>query len=242
MSRPEERLAAVLAELDRTDPLAHAELRDHRAGRRGGLLDVVGGAGRRVVEDDLLGRPAAQHVGQLVEHLVAGRGVLVLVRQHHRVAEGAAAGQDRDLVHRVGVRQRRSHQGVSALVVGGDLLLLLAHEPGALLRAGDHPVDRLVEGAVVDQLLVVAGRQQRGLVEDVRQVGTGESGGRLGDRVQVDVGSHRLALGVHLQDLVRGREVRGLDGDLAVEPARTQEGRVEDVGTVGGSDQDAQRN
>ena len=142
-----ERLAVALAELDRAEPLGHAVLRDHRAGQRGGLLDVVAGAGGRVVEDHLLGGPAAEHVGELVEHLRAGLGVLVLVGQHHRVAQGPAARQDRDLVHRVGARQRRGHQGVAALVVGRDELLLLAHQAGALLRAGDDAVDRLVEVA-----------------------------------------------------------------------------------------------
>ena len=142
---PEERARRAPAQPDRADAGAHAVLRDHRAGDRGGLLDVVGRTRRRVVEDQLLGDAAAEHVGQLVEHLVAGRGVLVLVGQHHRVAEGAAARQDRHLVHRVGVGQRRRDQGVPALVVGGDLLLLVVHDPGALLRPGDDAVDGLVE-------------------------------------------------------------------------------------------------
>ena len=116
----QERLGVVGAELDRAQPLGHAVLGDHRPGQVGGLLDVVAGAGGRVVEDHLLRRPAAHHVGELVEQLGAGLGVLVLVRQHHRVAEGPAARQDRDLVHRVGAGQRRRDQGVSALVVGGD--------------------------------------------------------------------------------------------------------------------------
>ena len=222
----------------RADALGHAVLRDHRAGERGGLLDVVGGAGRRVVEDDLLGRAAAEHVGELVEHLVAGRGVLVLVGQHHRVAERPAARQDRDLVHRVGVRQRRRDQSVPALVVGGDLLLLVAHDPGALLRAGHDAVDGLVERVGVDELLVVAGGQQRGLVEHVRQVGAGEAGRTAGERLQVDVLGDRLALGVHLEDLLAADQVGTVDGDLPVEAAGAQQRRVEDVGPVGRGDQD----
>ncbi len=100
----EEGLGVVPAELDRAEPLGHAVLRDHRAGEAGGLLDVVGGTRGRVVEDELLRRAAAQHVGQLVQHLVARGGVLVLVRQHHRVAQGTASGEDGDLVDRIGVR------------------------------------------------------------------------------------------------------------------------------------------
>ena len=43
---------------------------------------------------------------------------------------------------------------------------------------------------------------------------------------------------VHLEDLVPAVEVGGVDRDLPVEAARTQQRRVEDVGTVGRGDED----
>ena len=49
---------------------------------------------------------------------------------------------------------------------------------------------------------------------------------------------HRLALGVHLEDLEPAPEVGGVDGDLPVEAARPQQRRVEHVGPVGRGDQD----
>ncbi len=82
------------------------------------------------------------------------------------------------------------------------------------------------------------GGQQRGLVEHVGQVGAGEARRTACHREQVDVGGHRLATGVHLQDLLATPEVGGVDADLAVEPARAKQRRVEDVGTVGRRDQD----
>src|ERR671912_1673610 len=198
----EEHLALRLAELDGTDPLAHAVLGDHLAGHRRGLLDVVGGARRRVVEDDLLGDATAEGVGQLVEDLVARRRVLVVGRHDHRVAERTATRQDRHLRDGVGVVHRRRDEGVAALVVRRDLPLLGRHDPRALLRAGDDAVDRLVEHLVVDELLVGARREQGRLVEDVGQVRTGEAGRASGDGEQVDTGGHRLALSVHLEDAV----------------------------------------
>ena len=194
--------------------------------------------GGRVVEDQLLGRAAAHHVGQLVEQLGAGVGVLVVLRQHHRVAERPAARQDRHLLHGVGAGQRRGDQGVAALVVGGDQLLLLVHQPAALLRARDDAVDRLVHVLVGDHPGVLPGGQQRGLVEHVGQVGAGEARGPAGDGLEVDLRGDGLALGVHLEDLEPALHVGRLDGDLAVEAARTQQRRVEDVGPVGGGDED----
>ena len=141
-------------------------------------------------------------------------------------------------MHRVGAGQRRGDEGVAALVVGGDELLLLAHQARAALRTRDHPVDGLVEAVVADQLLVVARGQQRRLVEHVGQVGAGEARRTTGDREQVDVLGHGLAARVDLEDLVAAVEVGGVDPDLAVEAARAQQRRVEHVGPVGRGDQD----
>jgi hypothetical protein len=156
----------------------------------------------------------------------------------HGVTQGAAAGQDRDLRDRVGVEHGRGNDRVSALVVRGDLLLFGTHDAGALLRAGDDTVDRLVQRLVVDELVVAASGEQRRLVQDVGQVGTGETRRPSGHREQVDAGGQRLALAMHLQDAVATDHVGCIDRDLAVETARTQQGGVKDVGPVGGRDQD----
>ncbi|MCY1222339.1 hypothetical protein D9M72_344290 [compost metagenome] len=127
---------------------------------------------------------------------------------------------------------------MSAFVVGRDLALVLLHDAAALLRAGHDAVDGLVQGAIVDQVRVGARRQQGSFIEDVGEVGAGVAGGLLGNGLEVDAGSHRLALRVDLQDLVAAYQVRGFNGDLAVEAAGAQQGRVQHVGAVGGGDQD----
>ena len=104
------------------------------------------------------------------------------------------------------LRQRVSHQRVAALVVGGDLLLLVVHQPGALLRAGDDAVDRLVHARSGRSACSPCARgEQRGLVEDVGEVGAGEAGGAARDGEQVDVRRDRLALGVHRRGSRAGR-------------------------------------
>lgn len=117
-------------------------------------------------------------------------------------------------------------------------LLLLAHQARAALRTGDDAVDGLVERGLVIELLVRAGREQRGLVEHVGEVGAGEARRASRHREQVGVGRERLAAGVDLQDLVTPGEVGGVDLDLTVEAARTQQRGVEHVGTVGRGDED----
>ena len=141
----EENLGVVAAVADRAEPFGHAVLRDHGPGDTGGFFDVVGSTRGGVVEHHFFGRPSPEHVGQLVEHLVAGGGVLFFVGQHHGVAQGAAAGQDGHLVHGIGMGQGCGNQRVPAFVVGRDSALVVVHHPRALLRAGQHSVDRLIE-------------------------------------------------------------------------------------------------
>src|SRR5215217_1592516 len=148
------------------------------------------------------------------------------------------AGDDRDLVDRVGVLEVVAHDRVSHLVVGRDQALLLAHDPGLLLRAGDHAHDPLLQLGLRDLTLAVAGGEEGGLVDEVRQVGAGEAGRLPRERVDVDLLRQRLAARVDLEDLRAALAVRAIDDDLAVEAARAQERRVEDVRPVRGGDQD----
>ncbi len=217
---PEEHLVALAAELQRPQLVAHAELGDHSAGDLRCLLDVVAGARGRLVEDKLLGGPSAQEHRELVQHLRSGAQVTVLERQLHGVTERPAAGQNRNLVDGIAVRQGMPDKGVSALVVGDPLLLLVAHDPVLAFRPGHHPVDRLLQQGGGDELLIGPRCEQRGLVEHVREVRASEPRGAARDDEHVDIGFHRLALGVHLQDRLAAEEVGAVDNDLPVEPSR----------------------
>ena len=190
------------------------------------------------LEDDLLGRAAAERHRHVVGQLGARREELVLLRHRDRVAERLAAADDRDLVDRVGVLEVVADDRVAHLVVGGDQALLLAHDPGLLLRAGDHAHDPLFELDLGDLALAGARGEQRGLVDEVGEVGAGEAGRLAGERVDVDLLGQRLAARVDLEDLRAALAVGAVDDDLAVEAARAQQGGIEDVGPVGGGDED----
>src|SRR6201747_968663 len=234
----EEGLTAVVAEDAGAESLGHAEPHHHLLCRLGHLFEVVGGAGGDLAEDDLLGGAAAQGHRHRVGQLGAGGEELVLGRQADRVAERLAAADDRDLVDRVAVGQEVADDRVPHLVIGGDQALLLAHHPGLLLGAGDHPHDPLLELLHAALATAGAGGQQGGLVDQVGEVGTGESGGLRGEGVELDLPAQRLAAGVDLEDVLAALAVGTVDDDLAIETPGAQQGRVEDVGPVGGRDQD----
>ncbi len=175
-----------MAESERAELVAHAELGDHLTGDGRRPVDVVLGAGRRVLEDELFGAAAAEQHRQLVDQLVAGDEELVFGREGEGVAERAASRDDRDLVHRVGVGQRVRDEGMATLVVGDDLPLPVGDDAAAPFGAGHHPLGGLLELGEADELQAVAGREQRRFVEEVGEVGAGEAGGSTGDQRQVD--------------------------------------------------------
>ena len=87
--------------------------------------------------------------------------------------------------------------------------------------------------------LPLAGRQQRGLVDQAGQVGAGEAGGLGGQGVEVDLaGASGLPLAWTAEDGLAALAVGTVDDDLPVEAARAQQRRVEDVGPVGGRHDD----
>src|SRR4051794_10881836 len=234
----EERLAVVVAEHARAELLAHAEPHHHLLGGGGDLLEVIRRPGRHLAEDDLLRGAAAERHRHRVRQLRARGQELVLGRQRDRVAERLPARDHGDLVHRVGVLEVVGHDRVPHLVERGDLALLLAHHAGLLLRTRDHAHDALFELLVIDLAAALTGGQQSGLVDQVGEVGAGEAG-RLGSEVvEVDRLRQRLAARVDLEDLGAALAVRPVDHDLAVEAARTQQRRVQDVRAVRGRDED----
>src|SRR5207302_4962340 len=95
-----------------------------------------------------------------------------------------------------------------------------------------------LEVRVIDLALALTGCEQGGLVNEVREVGAGEARGLRCEVVEVDLAGKRLAAGVDLEDAPPALAVGAVDHDLAVETARAQQRRIEDVGPVGCRDQD----
>ena len=112
---------------------------------------------------------------------------------------------------------------VPHLVVGGDQALFLAHHPGLLLRTGDHPHDPLLQLMHGDLAVALASGEQRRLVDQVREVGTGEARGLRRERIEVECLGQWLAAGVDFEDLLAALAVGAIDNDLAIEAARPQQ-------------------
>ena len=223
----EEGQRAVVAEDAGAEALGHPVAHHHLLRRLGHLLEVVGGAGGDLAEDDLLRGAAAERHRHRVAELGAGGEELVLARERDRVAERLAAADDRDLVDRVAVGEQVADDRVAHLVEGGDQALLLRHHPGLLLGAGDHAHDPFLELVLADLALARARGQQGRLVDQVGEVGAGEAGRLAGERVEVDLPSPAAcrACGPRGSSCARGgragrRRSGGRSGPDAAAPGR----------------------
>ena len=163
---------------------------------------------------------------------------MILLRKLQRVAQSLAAADNRDLVDRIGVLQDVAHQGVAALMVGNRGALGFGHHATLALRSGNHALHRLLDLVHRDHRTMTASGQQRRLVEQVCQIGTSKANGHLGELLKLNVLVHRLVLGMHAQDLLAALHIRTVNRDLAVKTTGAQQCRVQNVRTVGRSDQD----
>ena len=123
------------------------------------------------------------------------------------------------------------------LVEGQNALLLLGDD-APLLEPRDDPVHRRVEVVLADVLRARAAGENRSLVAEVREIGSGEPGCLPRDDAEVDVRRERLVARVHLQDRLATGDVRCGNQHLAVEAARSQQRRVEVLQSIGSSHDD----
>ncbi len=154
------------------------------------------------------------------------------------MAAHIAAGNYGNLVHPVGIWQNPGDQGVSCLMVGGHFLFPAVDYPALAFRTGDNPLHRLLKIGHHDAFLILAGGQQRGLVNQVREIGPAETRGFLGQGFQVNLRSNGLSGGMHLEDGLPSHHVGQVQHHPPVEPAGPEQGRVKNIRTVGGGQHD----
>ncbi len=219
-------------EADGAETVAHAVHGDHVAGGVRRLLDVAGGAGGDIVEENLLSHTSAERDDDVLKHLAARAEALVVLRAEQRKAAGLAARDDRDILHGIDVFKIVRGDGVAGFVVRGEPPLLLGDDAGLFLRAHGDFENGVVNVLLHDEPAVTAHREQRGLVEQVFQIRAGEAGRALGNVVQIDVLAERLAAGVDLQDVGAALDIGQADVHLPVEAAGAEERVIENVGAV----------
>ncbi|OJI09578.1 hypothetical protein BK006_00330 [bacterium CG10_49_38] len=136
-------------------------------------------------------------------------------------------------MHRIGVLQERGDQGVTDFVISRNLLLGRGENVTFALRPEHHLLHRTQEIVLGNLLAIFARGQNRRLVHQVGQVGTGETGGAFGNHLKIHFFTQRFFLNVDGQNFFPIFLI-GLIQDYApVEASRPQERRIKDIGPVG---------
>src|SRR5215510_4140254 len=235
---PEENVLLVLAEREGPEFVGHAPLADHSARHRRGLLEIVAGPGRELVQHDLLRGPAAQQDRDLVDEVFPRVVVLVVEGQLLGEPEGPAARDDRDLVYGIGAGQEVGDQRVARLVIGDRPLLGVTDDYRSALDPHQDLVLGVLEVRHLDGLLVLSRGEEGGLVDEVREVGPRKAGSAPRQHLQLKDRRQRNPAGVDPEDLLPTLDVGPRHYDLAVEAARPEQRRVQHVRPVRRSDQD----
>ena len=194
--------------------------------------------GGHAVHKDLLGAAAAHEDGELGFEVILGDGVLVFLGQVHGDTKSHAAGNDGDLVEGVGVIAHGGDEDVAGFVVGGVLFVVVGQQHGFALSAHHDLVLGDLEVVHVDGLAIETGGGQGSLVDHVGEVGAGEAGCAAGEHAEVHIFGHGNFLGVDAKDFFAAAYVGTVNHDATVKAARTEERRIENVGAVGGGDED----
>jgi hypothetical protein len=118
-------------------------------------------------------------------------------------------------------------------MIGHAPTLFLAQHPVLFLDAGHDTLDR--DGEVVERhfLRVAPGRRDGRLVDQIGEVGAGETGGEARDLVQIDIRTNTDLANMHLENGLPTAAVGAIDQHLPVETSGAQQRRVEDFGTIG---------
>ena len=222
-----------------TELLVHPIAQHHAARGVGGLHEIIGGAGRKMLEKNKFGGAAAEQYGHPVFQLFQSHQEAIFGRPLDGVAQRAdPARDDRYLVNGVLTGQRDGDDRMAELVIGDDAAFLRDKEPVLLLQAGNDPFHRGGEIAQMHAVGAAPRRQQRRLVDKIGEVGAGKAGRQFGDLHRIDVLRQHRLFQMHLQDCNPILLVGAVDQDLAVETAGAQQRRIEYLRPVGGSEQD----
>ena len=106
------------------------------------------------------------------------------------------------------------------------------------LRADKDLVKGLIETVLRNRLQVAAGSQQRGFVDQVRQVRANHTWSGTSNGNEVDILRKRYVTRVNLENCQAAIPVGAFNGDTAVEASRTQQRLIQAIRPVGGADYD----
>ena len=127
---------------------------------------------------------------------------------------------------------------MACLVIGHQALALLAHHAVLLLRTSHDALNGVIDLVHGDLAELTASSENRGLIQQIGQISTGETRGAAGHLVEVNVFGQGLAAGVNAEHLETAAVIGAIHHHLAVKATRTHQGLIQHIRAVGGRNND----
>ena len=224
---------AFTAVEQRSYSVAHAPFGNHSVRRLRERFNVAAGTRRDVLNDYLFRYTSAQRHCNFVQQLLFTYMVVVVFRSCHCVAGSHSTGNNGNFMHGVAVFQQTCQNRMSRFVIGGDTFVGLRYQTGFLLRSHDNFVDAFVYVRHCDDFSARTNSQNCRFVQQVFQIGAGESRSNSCHCAEVYIRSYRLFACMYFKYRFSSTYVGSVDVNLSVETAGTQQCRVENICTVG---------
>ena len=173
-----------------------------------------------------------------VQHIALGLKELILLRQRHGESTGHTSRNDGNLMHRIRLRQGLHHYRMSGFVVCGQLPFLLGNHSRLLLRSRNDLCGCFFDFIHTNLGAVAACGQQCCLIYQILDIRRRESRCSLCQNFQRHILCQRFILCMYFENFFSRLYIRHADDNLAIESARSQQRRVQNIRTVGGCQDD----
>ena len=219
---------------DQPELRIHTKTSHHAAGNTGRLDQIVRRSRRHFRKDQRFSGPPRQQHGHAIEQLEAIHQEAILDRTLHGVTQRRDTARNTgNLLHGIDAGQRQRDQSVTHFMMRDDFPLMRVHQAVLFLQAGGDTLDRLREIGGRYQISAAPCRQQRCLVDQIREVGTRETGRERRDRLHRRVRRQFNFRAVDTQNIDAPFLVGTIDQHLTIEPPSAQQSRIEHLGPVG---------
>ena len=188
-------------------------------------------------KNHFLSSPASQQCTHLVEQLFLS-GELPLLWQIPCSSQRLSTRHDGNLDQRIGILQHPAHSGVSSLMISNGHFLLSGRNLVFLLQTTNDSVDCIEEVLFLHRFLIAPGSDKSRLIADIGNVGTREARSLTRHKVHIYAVVHLDRAEMHLKYFLAVVHIRQIDTNLTVETARTKQGFVQNINTVGSRQND----
>ena len=137
----------------------------------------------------------------------------------------------------IGVFKQVANKSMTRFVVSNSSTCLLIQNPTLAFRTSNNSLHGILNFLVRNNTLVATSRQNSRFVKQVRQVSTRKTRSQLSQAYQVNIVAQWLVCRMNVQNLFTTLNIRNINHDLTVKTTRTQQRWVQNVSTVGSSNQ-----